>query len=213
MLHVSVLSNQHGSWQCKVEWALFPKTIFYTRSSNGAKLPTSGVSLQVTKHVIGQVEPMCEYIAMMWKKAMNHRGGPLVGKHFIQFGKSGHMGYEVTTKSIHRQNAMLKTIKQRVLMNLNDIDTVIEIELSDTANFGEIGMFTLRDAFLSYTDPSGDSQTGRTYHLLFHEKNSDVFVSILTNIDAKLEAIENWDDIPVHYSYITLDGVEEAGQK
>jgi hypothetical protein len=48
-----------------VEWALFPKTIFYTRSSNGVKLSTSGVSLQVTKQAAGKVETMHEDIAMM----------------------------------------------------------------------------------------------------------------------------------------------------
>jgi hypothetical protein len=51
---------------------------------------------------------------------------------------------------------MLKTTKQRVVKKLNDIDMVIEMEISDTANFGESGMFTLREAFLSYTDSSGD---------------------------------------------------------
>jgi hypothetical protein len=32
-----------------VEWALFPKTIYYTRSSDRVNISTSGVSLQVTK--------------------------------------------------------------------------------------------------------------------------------------------------------------------
>jgi hypothetical protein len=31
-----------------VEWAIFPKTTYYTRASDGVKLSTSGVSLQVT---------------------------------------------------------------------------------------------------------------------------------------------------------------------
>jgi tyrosine-protein phosphatase YwqE len=51
-------------------------------------------------------------------------------------------------QKIHRQNAMLKTTKQRVVTNLNDINMmVIEMEISDTANFGESGMFTLEKHF------------------------------------------------------------------
>jgi hypothetical protein len=118
-----------------VEWALFPKTIYYTRTSDGVKMSTSGVSLQVTKQAAGQVDSTREYIAKMWQKVSPHRGAPLVGKHFVPFGKSGDMGDSITTQIIHRQNAMLKSTKQRVLTNLNDIDAVIEMETPDTEFF------------------------------------------------------------------------------
>jgi hypothetical protein len=162
-----------------VEWALFTKTIYYTRSSEGVKMLTLGVSLQVTKQAAGQVDTTRQDIAKMWQKVSTHRGGPLVGKHCAPFGKSGDMGDNITTKIIHRQNAMLKSTKQRVLTNLNDIDTVIEMETPATANFGHNGMFTLREAFLSYKDDSGEpifsgievTQTGDTYRLLFNENN------------------------------------------
>jgi hypothetical protein len=117
-------------------------------------MSTWGVSLQVTKQAAGQVDTTREDIAKMWQKVSTHRGAPLVGKHFIPFGKSGDMGDNITTQIIHRQNAMLKSTKQRVLTNLNDIDAVIEMETPDTANFGHNGMFTLREAFLSYKDDS-----------------------------------------------------------
>jgi hypothetical protein len=55
---------------------------------------------------------MREDITMMWQKASNHRGGPLVGKHYIPFGKSGDMVDEIMTRIIHHQNAMLKMTKQ-----------------------------------------------------------------------------------------------------
>jgi hypothetical protein len=80
-----------------VEWALFPKTLYYTRASYGVKLSTSGVSLQVTKQAAGQVDNTCEDIAKMWQKVSPLRGGPLVGKHFVPFGKSGDMGDSITT--------------------------------------------------------------------------------------------------------------------
>jgi hypothetical protein len=123
-----------------VEWALFPKTIYYTRASDGVKLPTSGVSLQVTKQAAGLVDSTREDIAHMWQKVSPLRGGPLVGKHFVPFGKSGDMGDSITTQIIHRQNAMLKSTYQRVLTNLNDIDAVIEMETPETATFGHSGI-------------------------------------------------------------------------
>jgi hypothetical protein len=111
-----------------VEWALFPKTIYYTRASDGVKLSTLGVSLQVNKQAAGQVHSTREDIAKMWQKVSPLRGGPLVGKNVVPFGKSGDMGDSITKKFIHRQNAMLKSTKQRVLTNLNDIDAIIEME-------------------------------------------------------------------------------------
>jgi hypothetical protein len=61
-----------------LEWALFPKTIYYTRASDGVKLPTSGVSLQVTKQAAGQVDSTREDITKMWQRVSPLRGGSLV---------------------------------------------------------------------------------------------------------------------------------------
>jgi hypothetical protein len=148
------------------------------------------------------------------------RGDSLVGKHFTPFGKSGDMGDNITAQIIHRQNAMLKSTKQRVLTNLNDIDTVIEMETPATANFGHTGLFRLREAFLSYKDDSREpifsgieaAQTGGTYRLLFDENNHKAVDTILIDIDAKLNAIENWNNASVHYRYIKMDDVEVSGQ-
>jgi hypothetical protein len=184
------------------------------------KLSTSGVSLQVTKQAAGQVDSTREDIAKIWQNVSPHRGGPLVGFFFIPFGKSGDMGDTITTQIIHRQNAMLKSTKQRVLTNLNDINAVIEMETPATANFGHNGMFTLLEAFLSYKDDPGEpifsaieaTQTSGTYRLLFNDNNHAAVDKILTDIDEKLEAIGNWDDASVHYRYITMDDVEVSGQ-
>jgi hypothetical protein len=203
-----------------VEWALFPKTIYYTGVSDGVKLSTLGVSLQVTKQAAGQVNSTREDIAKMWQKVSPLKGGPLVGKHFVPFGKSVEMGDSITTQIIHHQNAMLKSTKQRVLTNFNDIDAIIEMETPETATFGHNGLFTLREAFLSYKEDAGEpifsaieaTQTGGTYHLLFNENNHAAVDMILTDIDEKLEAIGNWDDAPVHYRYITMDDVEVSSK-
>jgi hypothetical protein len=81
-------------------------------------------------------------------------------------------------------------------------------------------MFTLQ-TFLSYTDSSGDlifsgadaTQTSGSYRLLLNEENDEVIDSILTDLDAKLNAIGNWEDSSVYYIYITLDDMEVACQR
>jgi hypothetical protein len=115
---------------------------------------------------------------------------------------------------------MLKSTKQRGLTKLNDIDAIIEMETPETANFGHNGLFTLREAFLSYKDDTGEpifsaieaTQTGGTYRLLFNDNNHAAVDMILTDIDEKLEAIGNWDDASVHYRYITMEDVEVSGK-
>jgi hypothetical protein len=214
------IKNQMPIEYANVEWALFPKMIYYTRVSDGVKLSTSGVSLQVTKQVAGQVDATQEDIAKMWQKVSLHKGGPLVGKHVVPFGKSGDMGDSITTQIIHHQNAMLKSIKQWVLTNLNEIDTIIEMEIPETATFGHNGLFTLREAFLSYKDDAGAlifsaieaTQTDGIYRFLFNDNNHAAVDMILTDIDEKHEAIGNWDDSPVHYRCITTDDVEVSGK-
>jgi hypothetical protein len=174
----------------------------------------------VTKQAAGQVDSTREDIVKMWQKVSPLKGGPLVGKHFVPFGRSGDMGDSITTKIIHRQNAMLKSTKQRVLTNLSDIDAIIEMETPETATFGYNGMFTLQEAFLSYKDDAGEpifsaieaTQTGGTYRLLFNDNNHAAVGMILTDIDGKLEAIGNWDDASVHYRYITMEDVEVSGK-
>jgi hypothetical protein len=214
------IKNQMSIAYANVEWAIFPKTIYYMRVSDGVKLSTSGVSLQVTKQAAGQLDSTREDIAKMWQKVSLHKGAPLVGKKIIPFGKSGDMGDSITAQIIHRQNAMLKSTKQRVLTNLNDFDAIIEMETPETATFGHNGLFTLREAFLSYKDDAGApifgaieaTQAGGTYRFLFNDKNHAAVDMILTDIDEKLEAIGNWDGSPVHYIYTTMEDVEVSGK-
>jgi hypothetical protein len=92
----------------------------------------------------------------MWQKVSLLKGGPLVGKHFVPFGKSGDIGDSISTQIIHIQNAMLKLPKQWVITNLNNIDAIIKPETPETATFGHNGLFTLREAFLSYKDDAGE---------------------------------------------------------
>jgi hypothetical protein len=115
---------------------------------------------------------------------------------------------------------MLKSTKHQVLTNLNDIDTIIEMETPATENVGHNGMFTLREAFLSYKDDAGEpifsameaTQTSGTYRLLFNDNNNEAVDKILIDVDEKLDAIGNWNDASVHYRYITMNDVEVLGQ-
>jgi hypothetical protein len=83
-------------------------------------------------------------------------------------------------------------------------------------SFRHNGRFTLRKAFLSYKDDSGEpilsgievTQTGGTYRLLFNENNHKAVDTILIDVYAKLDAIGNWNDASVHYRYITIDDVK-----
>jgi hypothetical protein len=92
--------------------------------------------------------------------------------------------------------------------------------MNKTATFGHNGMFSLREAFLSYNDDAGEpifsafeaTQTSGTYRLLFNDNNHAAVDMILTDIDEKLEAIGNWDDASVHYRYITIDDAEVSGK-
>jgi hypothetical protein len=101
------------------------RTIYYTRTSDGVRMSTSRVSIQITKQATGEVDNTHEDIAKMWQKVSTNRGDPLGGEHFVPFGKSGDMGDNITMQIIHRQNAMLKSTKQRVINNLNGIDPFI----------------------------------------------------------------------------------------
>jgi hypothetical protein len=70
------IKNQMPIEYANVEWALFPKTIYFTRESDGVKMSTPGVSLQVTKQAAGQVDSTREDIAKMWQKVSPHRRSP-----------------------------------------------------------------------------------------------------------------------------------------
>jgi hypothetical protein len=83
-----------------VELALFPKTIYYTRASDGVKLSTSGVSLQVTKQAAGQVDSTREDIAKMWQKVSLH--------HMTAFIKS-------SQSRVSNQISRLSTTRHRPL--------------------------------------------------------------------------------------------------
>jgi hypothetical protein len=96
---------------------------------------TTGVTLQVAKVEGISATEFCANMAKKWQKLTARTGGNLYDKTFIPFGKEGELGDGIMPLIIHQQNQFLKNSKQRIIHNLNDINKIIEISLSD-----EIGM-------------------------------------------------------------------------
>jgi hypothetical protein len=121
------LCNMMGETFKNVHYALFPKTIKYKRSKDGAKMSTNGITLQVTKTPGTTATDFRAEMAEKWQKLTAKNGGTLFGKTFIPFGKEGDIGYEVMTNIIQQQNNFLRSTKQRIVKNLNDIECPIDI--------------------------------------------------------------------------------------
>jgi hypothetical protein len=121
------LCNMMGETFKNVHYALFPKTIKYKRSKDGANMSTNGITLQVTKTPGITSADLRAEMAEKWQKLTAKNGGTLFGKTFIPFGKEGDIGDEVMTNIIQQHINFLRSTKQRIIRNLNDIDCPIDI--------------------------------------------------------------------------------------
>jgi hypothetical protein len=66
-------------------------------------------------------------MAEKWQRMTAKTGGTLFGKTFIPFGKEGDLGYDVMTNIIQQPKNFLRSTKQYIVQNLNDIDCPIDI--------------------------------------------------------------------------------------
>jgi hypothetical protein len=137
-----------------VHCVVFPKTIKYKRSKDGANMSTNGITLQVTKTPGIIAAAFRAEMAEKWQKLTAKNGGTLFGKTFIPFGKEGDIGDEVMTNIIQQQNIFLRSTKQRIVQNLNDIDCSIDIVSGSGEELYAITIL-LRDAFYQYKDGEG----------------------------------------------------------
>jgi hypothetical protein len=94
------LCNNMGETFKNVHNALFPKTIKYKRSKDGAKMSTNGITLQVTNTPSITATDFSAEMAEKWQKLTAKNGGTLFGKTFIPFEKEGDIGDEVMTNII-----------------------------------------------------------------------------------------------------------------
>jgi hypothetical protein len=121
------LYNMMGENFKGVQYALFPKTIKYKRSKGGAKMTTNGITPQMAKTMGIVAADFHADMAEIWQRLTVKAGGALFGKTFIPFGKEGDIGDEVMTTIIQQQRNFLRSTKQLIVQNLNDIDCLIDI--------------------------------------------------------------------------------------
>jgi hypothetical protein len=141
-----------------------------------------------------------------WQRMTAKNGGTLFGKTFIPIGKEGHIGYEVMTNIIQQHNNFLRSTKQRIVQNLNDIDFPITI-FKGSAEAMDAATFTLRGIFYQNKDNDGGklldaiekTNRGGTYRFIFHESNIYNVDNMLNSLDATLDAFGAWDDCDVHF--------------
>jgi hypothetical protein len=145
------LHNMMGEAFKGVHYALFPKTIKYKRSKDGEKMSTNGITLHVTKTPGITAEYLRAEMAEKWQKLTAKNGGTLFIKTFIPFGKEGDIGHEVMTNIIQQQNNFLRSTKQRIVQNMNDIDCPIDI-VSGSGEELDVATISLRDVFYQYKD-------------------------------------------------------------
>jgi hypothetical protein len=150
-----------------------------------------------------------ETITQKWQMLKIRTGGSLFGNHSIPFSRSIYIGHKIMTQIMHHQNTLLKQTKQRILQNLNYINKVIEMPLSEDISFATHSALTIREAFTCYKDKQGgplftyieSTQTGGTYRFFFNKKDAVEVDKALLGIYTKLESIGFWNEIYVHYRY------------
>jgi hypothetical protein len=122
------------------------------------------------------------------------------------------------TNIIQQQNNFLRSTKQRIVQNLNDIDCPIDI-ISGSGEEIDAATISLRDVFYQYKDSEGKllidaidkTNTGGTYIFLFHEKNTESIDNMLNNLNATLYEIGAWGECDVHYRYMTVYPISVVG--
>jgi hypothetical protein len=160
----------------EVQYAFSPKNIKYKRSKDGEKMRKNGITLQVTKTPGITIAYLRAGMAEKLQRMTSKNGGTHFGKKNIPFGKEEDIGYEVMINTIQQQNNFLRSTKQHVVQNLNDIDCPIDIVMG-SAEYMDAATVTLRDIFYQYKDDDGGQlfiaiekiNTGGTYIFLFHE--------------------------------------------
>jgi hypothetical protein len=131
-------------------------------------------------------------MAEKWQTLTAKNRGTLFGKTFIHFGKEGDTGDEFMTNIIQQQNNFLRSTKQRIIQNLNDIDFPIDI-ISGSGEEIDASTISLCDVFFQYKDSEGKqlieatekTNTGGTHRFLFHEKNTELIDNMLLTISTQ----------------------------
>jgi hypothetical protein len=166
----SRLKLMMGKAHKDTSYVLFPKNIRYIHKCDCAKLSTTGIALRIAKRPGVSEQLFLEELAKRWSNLSTKNGGSLASKLFIPFGKESTLGESEMTHIIEHQNLYLRTTKQRIVRNLNDINNEINFETHDDVNM-EISGTTIREMFMKHLDNRGNA----LFHSMEHTNNSDVY--------------------------------------
>jgi hypothetical protein len=122
------------------------------------------------------------------------------------------------THIIEQQNLYLKTTKQIIVRNLNDIDDEVNFETHNDVNIEGSGT-TLREIFMNLLDNKGNAlfhsmehtNNYDVYRLLFNETNTEHVDTLLGTIDESLDAMGDWDNADSHYRFHSHEKVNIVG--
>jgi hypothetical protein len=136
-----------GEEHKEVKYSLFPKTINYKHVSDGVRLATIGVTMQIVKSAYLVAADFRASMEDKWKN-INAKGKEnMFGKIFIPFGKEGGgMGDVIMTNVIQQQNQFLAEKNQWIVHNLSSVDDIIKSALGEDVDMDPAGI-TLRDIF------------------------------------------------------------------
>jgi hypothetical protein len=207
-----------GEEHKEVQYALFPKSIDYKRLSDGVRLTTTGVTMQIAKSPNVTAADFRASMAEKWQRINAKNGGTLLGKTFIPFGKEGDMGDAIMKNVKQQQNKLLAETKQHIVHNLNDVDEIIEIALGEDVDM-DPAVITLRDIFFNYQDKSGNrlidaikkTSTGGTYRLLFQQSKTEEVDKMLEHIDNTLTSIGDLGRVSHAFPLSTIDANKSSG--
>jgi hypothetical protein len=147
----SCLKLMMGKAHEDTSYALFPKNIRYISKSDGAKLSTTGIALQIAKRPGISKQLFREELAQRWSNLSTKNGGSLAIIFLLPFGKESTLGDSEMTHIIEQQNLYLQTTKQMIVRNLNDIDEEINFETHDDVNMEGSGT-TIRKMFMKHLE-------------------------------------------------------------
>jgi hypothetical protein len=208
-----------GDEHKEVQYTLFPKMINYKRVSDGVRLTTTGVTMQIAKSPNLVAADFRASMAEKWQKINAKNGGTLYGKTFIPFRKEGDMGDAIMTNVFQQQNKFLSETKQRIVHNLSDVDKIIEIALGeDTAM--DPAYITLRDILYNHQDKEGNrlidanekTSTGGTYHFVFQQSKAEKVDKMLEHINETLNSIGDWEECHTNFRYLPSMPISVVGR-
>jgi hypothetical protein len=122
------------------------------------------------------------------------------------------------THIIENQNLYLRTTKQMIVRNLNDIANEINFETHNDGNM-EVSGTTIREMFMKPLYTKGNAlfhsmehtNNSDVYRLLFDESRTEQVDTLLGTIDESLDAMGDWNNTDSHYRYHSHEKANNAG--